>query len=479
MKKIKIWLVGLLALASCAAHAQFAPGQILTAAQLNSAFANVLPLAGGTLTGSLTVPTLTVTTAFNTAHATITGGTIGGLSAPLPVSSGGTGATTSTGSGATVLATSPSIASSLSITNGSDVITANNNANNVLVFTGTGTSTAKSIATTNIGGFIASSDTNVSDGVAFKSDFTNTAVFQGLNSSGTAGYDTNLTLYRPASTNNAFLGVTMSANPTAEQHLWMGTDYTNNRYVFTQTVTGTGAYLPTTFRNGQADAFVIGTGTTPPTTFYGGGVVLAGTEGNQVTWALGGQIWSINMAPGGNLYVHDGTNNKFPLAVVPNSTAALKINATSSTFTGGLDSTAIGPNTPSTGAFTTLSASSTVSGAGFTTYLASPPAIGATTANTGRFTTLSSTGTGAMPLYSTTGTGVNAPHMVQGSVTLSSGSATVSLSGAAVFTSSGSYVCTANDTTAANAVKVSQSSGTSITFTGTGTDTVQFACAGN
>ncbi|KVW08492.1 hypothetical protein WK91_30670 [Burkholderia cepacia] len=241
--------------------------------------------------------------------------------------------------------------------------------------------------------------------------------------------------------------------------------------------------------------------------------MLAGTEGNQVTWALGGQIWSINMAPGGNLYVHDGTNNKFPLAVVPNSTAALKINATSSTFTGGLDSTAIGPNTPSTGAFTTLSASSTVSGAGFTTYLASPPAIGgtaantgaftnlsssgtvsgtgfstylasppaigATTANTGRFTTLSSTGTGAMPLYSTTGTGVNAPHMVQGNVALSSGSATVTLSGSAVFTSSSSYTCMANDTTAANAVKVSQGSGTSITFTGTGTDSVQFLCAGN
>ena len=39
---------------------------------------------------------------------------------------------------------------------------------------------------------------------------------------------------------------------------------------------------------------------------------------------------------------------------------------------------AIGSGTASTGAFTTLSASSTVSGTGFTTYLASPPAIGTT-----------------------------------------------------------------------------------------------------
>jgi hypothetical protein len=40
----------------------------------------------------------------------------------------------------------------------------------------------------------------------------------------------------------------------------------------------------------------------------------------------------------------------------------------------------IGASTASTGAFTTLSASSTVSGTGFSTYLASPPAIGGTTA---------------------------------------------------------------------------------------------------
>ena len=64
---------------------QFAPGQILTAAQLNAAFANVLPITGGTLTGPLTVPML------NTANAQITGGTISGIS-PIPIASGGTGA---------------------------------------------------------------------------------------------------------------------------------------------------------------------------------------------------------------------------------------------------------------------------------------------------------------------------------------------------------------------------------------------------
>ncbi|MEN9671010.1 MAG: Synechococcus phage [Pseudomonadota bacterium] len=53
----------------------------------------------------------------------------------------------------------------------------------------------------------------------------------------------------------------------------------------------------------------------------------------------------------------------------------------------------IGSGTPNTGAFTTLSASSTVSGTGFSTYLASPPAIGGTAAAAGSFTALSYTTT--------------------------------------------------------------------------------------
>jgi hypothetical protein len=59
---------------------------------------------------------------------------------------------------------------------------------------------------------------------------------------------------------------------------------------------------------------------------------------------------------------------------------------------GVINVTPIGSITPSTGAFTTLSASGTVSGVGFNNYLASPPAIGATTPAAGAFTTLSATG---------------------------------------------------------------------------------------
>ena len=53
----------------------------------------------------------------------------------------------------------------------------------------------------------------------------------------------------------------------------------------------------------------------------------------------------------------------------------------------------VGTTTAAAGAFTTLSASSTVSGTGFSTYLASPPAIGGTAAAAGSFTTLSASST--------------------------------------------------------------------------------------
>ena len=62
---------------------------------------------------------------------------------------------------------------------------------------------------------------------------------------------------------------------------------------------------------------------------------------------------------------------------------------------------AIGSGTPAGGSFTTLSASSTVSGTGFSTYLASPPAIGGTAPAGGAFTTLSASSTVAGTGFST------------------------------------------------------------------------------
>lgn len=67
---------------------------------------------------------------------------------------------------------------------------------------------------------------------------------------------------------------------------------------------------------------------------------------------------------------------------------------TAPVITGGsINGAAIGASTASTGAFTTLSASSTVSGTGFSNYFASPPALGGTAAAAVSSTNLSYTGT--------------------------------------------------------------------------------------
>lgn len=86
----KIILSALLLLASISAWAQFSPGQILTAAALNSQFALYAPLSGSTFSGAISTPTLTVSgvTSLNTLSTTAAP-TFG---APVPLSSGGTGA---------------------------------------------------------------------------------------------------------------------------------------------------------------------------------------------------------------------------------------------------------------------------------------------------------------------------------------------------------------------------------------------------
>jgi Chaperone of endosialidase len=71
----------------------------------------------------------------------------------------------------------------------------------------------------------------------------------------------------------------------------------------------------------------------------------------------------------------------------------LTTDGTNPSWTQTLNSVNIGNTTAGTGAFTTLSASSTVSGTGFSNYLASPPAIGGSSPAGGAFTTLSASST--------------------------------------------------------------------------------------
>ena len=87
----------------------------------------------------------------------------------------------------------------------------------------------------------------------------------------------------------------------------------------------------------------------------------------------------------GGSTVNFATGTQYVWCDYPSSKAVLQGTA--------VNFSSIGATTAGTGAFTTLSASSTVSGAGFSNYFAAPPTIGNTTPNTGAFTTLSASST--------------------------------------------------------------------------------------
>lgn len=80
--------------------------------------------------------------------------------------------------------------------------------------------------------------------------------------------------------------------------------------------------------------------------------------------------------------------------------------------------------------------------------------------------------------YNAAGTLQSAAHMVEGTCTLGTNCA-VTLAGSAIYTSAASYVCQAQDNTAAAATQVVQASGSSFTITGTGTDVIRYSCIGN
>ena len=85
----------------------------------------------------------------------------------------------------------------------------------------------------------------------------------------------------------------------------------------------------------------------------------------------------------GGSTVNFATGTQYVWCDYPSSKAVLQGNP--------VNFSSIGATTAGTGAFTTLSASSTVSGAGFSNYFAAPPTIGNTTPNAGTFTALVAT----------------------------------------------------------------------------------------
>ena len=92
---------------------------------------------------------------------------------------------------------------------------------------------------------------------------------------------------------------------------------------------------------------------------------------------------------------------------------------------------------------------------------------------------MQSTSGGSLITYDKAGTVIAAAHAVQDTVTMIAGTGTVTLTGASVFTSSTSYTCVGADDTSITAVKVTQTSGSSITFDSAGSDVVRYICLGN
>jgi len=119
----------------------------------------------------------------------------------------------------------------------------------------------------------------------------------------------------------------------------------------------------------------------------------------------------------------------------------------------------IGSGTANTGAFTTLSASSTVSGTGFSTYLASPPAIGGTAAAAGSFTTLAASSTVSGTGFSTylaSPPAIGGTAAAAGTFTTLSGTTSVTTP---IVKSASSLTLQTNGTTTAVTVDTSQNVG--------------------
>lgn len=286
-------LAAILFFVCSAANAQFVTGQILTAAQLNAAFANVLSLSGGTLTGPLTVQGGT-TVANLTVNGTFTfpGGFSPSSLAPQAANTDLANVTGASASPAAVAIPSCSTANSaIKYTSG----------------TGWGCGTAFALTSGTLAQFSATTSAQLAGII---SDETGT---------GSAVFGTSPTIATPAITGGTISGTPISGS--------------------------TGSFTTLT-----ASSTVSGAGFTSLLSPY--------------------------------LTTSTATST---YATIAQATTALAATG------GSINGVTVGATTPSTGAFTTLSASSTVSGTGFSTYLASPPAIGGTTAASGKFTTLQGT----------------------------------------------------------------------------------------
>lgn len=139
----------------------------------------------------------------------------------------------------------------------------------------------------------------------------------------------------------------------------------------------------------KLNTYVGGSVSTPLTTYTDS--TLGTPNSNPIVMGTNGRFQSVNIwVPAGTLtkiVLTDSTGTVITGGTVDNLQGINDI----SLYSGTINATLTGSYS-GTVAATTLSASSTLSGAGFTSYFASPPAIGGTVPAAGAFTTLSASG---------------------------------------------------------------------------------------
>lgn len=369
------------------------------------------PLASPTLTGTPAAPTATTgtnttqiaTTAFvnasvtagaytlPTATATVLGGvkpdgtTISNTAGALSVTYGTAASTAAQGNdsritGALSAATAASTyaplvatAASVSTTGGTTNLTSTQYNNPILLVTGTLASNATlvvpntglwTVTNGTSGAFTLTVKTASGTGVTVAQGYADTVIANGTN----VLYADNDLSYGPVivggSINNTTIGATTA---TTVRCTTLTSTQATGTAPFTVSSTTNVANLNASSLNGATFAAPGSIGSTTP------------GSGAFTTFSASGQITST------------ATTGTAPF-VVASTTNVANLNASSLSGATFASPGSIGSTTPGSGAFTTLSASSTISGSGFSTYLASPPAIGGTAAAAGSFTTLGASG---------------------------------------------------------------------------------------